>query len=117
MPNKNIILFITVLISLMATAISFDSPMLKSAYAESTQQPKVILYATTWCPYCEKARKLFQKHNINYTEFDIEKSAEGKAQYDLLGISGVPITVINNKVIQGFDVDEILNTYKTATSK
>lgn len=117
MPNKNFILFVTVLVSLLATAVSFDVSMLKSAYAESNQQPKVILYATTWCPYCEKARQLFQKHNIPYTEFDIEKSSEGKAQYELLGISGVPITVINGKVIQGFDVEGILNTYKSAAGQ
>ena len=33
----------------------------------------VVLYATQWCRYCEKTRKLFAKHGISYIEYDIER--------------------------------------------
>lgn len=63
----------------------------------------VVLYATQWCGYCAKARELFKSRNVPYQEFDIERSAEGEAQYRKLGGNGVPVIVINGAVIHGYD--------------
>lgn len=64
---------------------------------------KVILYATDWCGYCEKTRVYFADNNIPYHEYDIEKSEEGKRQFDDLGGSGVPVVLVNGDVIKGYD--------------
>ena len=70
----------------------------------SAQHPEgVVLYATDWCGYCKKARDFFRQHNIAYVEYDIEKSAEGKSQYDQLRASGIPIVVIRGEVLRGYD--------------
>lgn len=74
----------------------------------SAHNEQVILYATAWCGYCKKARALLKKHNIPYFEYDIEKSSEGRAQYDRLGGKGVPVILINGKVIKGYNPSEIL---------
>lgn len=66
-----------------------------------------ILYATEWCGYCARTRKLFEARGVPYREFDIEKSAEGHAQYEALGGNGVPVIVIRDKVIHGFDESAI----------
>lgn len=64
---------------------------------------EVVLYATDWCGYCRKTREFFAKNNIQYTEFDIEKSAEGKRQYDKVKKrDGVPVVVIKGYAIQGY---------------
>jgi glutaredoxin len=63
----------------------------------------VVLYATDWCGYCKKTREFFKQHNIAYVEYDIEKSAEGKAQYDQLRGSGIPLVVIRGEVMRGYD--------------
>jgi mycoredoxin len=68
---------------------------------------EAILYATAWCPYCAKTRKLLAERHIPYREYDIEKSAEGMAQYQQLHGNGVPVLVIKDKVIHGFDADAI----------
>ncbi|NBW88989.1 MAG: glutaredoxin, partial [Gammaproteobacteria bacterium] len=31
------------------------------------------MYATSWCPYCERARQLFARKQIACTEIDIDK--------------------------------------------
>jgi mycoredoxin len=63
----------------------------------------VVLYATEWCGYCRKARDFFKENNIAYVEYDIEKSAEGKAQYDQLRGSGIPLVVIRGEVLRGYN--------------
>lgn len=56
---------------------------------------EVVLFATDWCGYCRKTREFFAEHNIDYKEFDIEKSPEGKRQYDKVKKrDGVPVVVI-----------------------
>lgn len=69
---------------------------------------KVLLYATSWCGYCEKTRELLNKNNIEFHEYDIEKSAEGREQYDRLGVKGVPVLLIKGEVVGGYDPSKIL---------
>jgi glutaredoxin len=69
---------------------------------------KVILYATSWCGYCKKARQFLDQKKIPYFEYDIEKSEEGKRQHRALGGSGVPVLLVNGSVIKGYSPSEIL---------
>lgn len=64
---------------------------------------EVVLYATEWCGYCRKARDFFKENNIAYTEYDIEKSSEAKNNYDQLKGKGIPLVVINGKIIDGYN--------------
>lgn len=73
---------------------------------------KPILYSTDWCGYCKKTRALLAENNIDYVEYDIEKSAEGAEQHKRLGGNGVPVMLINGKVIKGYDPSGILKAIK-----
>jgi mycoredoxin len=64
---------------------------------------QAILYATATCPYCAKARKLLDARNVPYLEIDVDKSEEGFAEYKKLNGNGVPVLVIKDQVIHGFD--------------
>ena len=64
---------------------------------------QAVLYATEWCGYCARTRRLFAERQVPYREFDIEKSEEGSARYRALGGNGVPVIVIGKQVIHGFD--------------
>jgi glutaredoxin 3 len=35
-------------------------------------RPKVVMYATSWCPYCERARQLLERKGVALEEIDIE---------------------------------------------
>lgn len=74
---------------------------------------QAVLYATEWCGYCARTRKLFNERKIPFREYDIEKSAEGEAQYEKLGGNGVPLIIIKDKVIHGYDKDEIEEALQT----
>ena len=84
----------------------FVYPPLDYAYASNNE---VVLYATSWCGYCAKAREFLESNGIAYREFDIEKSREGRKQYNELGGGGVPILVINDNVIRGYNADKIIS--------
>lgn len=64
---------------------------------------KVIIYTTSWCPYCEVLRRTLDDYDIPYTEYDTEKSWPGRLGYWVLGAQGVPVSVIGEQIIQGYD--------------
>lgn len=33
---------------------------------------KVVMYATSWCPYCERARALLTRKSVSFEEIDID---------------------------------------------
>ena len=67
---------------------------------------RVVMYATEWCPYCEKTRAFFRKHGISYTEKDIEKDPLALRELDAKAgpKAGVPVLVIDDRqIIRGYD--------------
>lgn len=77
----------------------------KTAQSSVTQGP-VILYTTTWCGYCKRARAYFNQKGIPYIEKDVERDpvAGREAMMKSGGSGGVPVIDIDGTIIQGFDV-------------
>ncbi|MFO7570746.1 MAG: glutaredoxin family protein [Smithellaceae bacterium] len=64
---------------------------------------EVILYTTSWCSYCKKARDFFNARGIRYTEYDIEKDRHAaETMRKLSGRSGVPFAIVNQERISGY---------------
>ncbi|WP_415227313.1 glutaredoxin family protein [Psychromonas sp.] len=87
-------------------------PILSNGTSEYSENNVVILYATDWCGYCKKTRELLKDNNIQYTEFDIEKSEEGRRRYDELGGNGIPLLNINGSIVNGYSKSQILKLLK-----
>jgi glutaredoxin len=63
----------------------------------------VILYVTSWCKYCKKAKAFLRSRKIAFTEYDIEKDHQAaQRRKELDPRSGVPLAVINGHVLLGF---------------
>ncbi|HRF10705.1 MAG: putative glutaredoxin.1 [Candidatus Accumulibacter phosphatis] len=70
----------------------------------ATAQPEVLMYATSWCGYCAKARAFFAQHGISYVEIDVERDARAEHLNRLLGGGGIPtILVGKDELVHGFD--------------
>ncbi len=82
-------------------AIDSSSPARHDSGTTTSQQ--VILYATSWCGYCQKARAFLDRNHIAYKEYDIEKSSEGRRQFAALRGSGVPLILVGNEEIRGWN--------------
>lgn len=62
----------------------------------------VVMYSTSWCGYCKKAREYFQQKGIAFAEHDIERSPAANAEFKQLGGSGVPLILVGKQVMKGF---------------
>ena len=63
----------------------------------------VVMYATSWCPYCAKARAYFARTGTPYVEHDIERSAAAKMEFKRLGGRGVPLILVGKDKLSGFN--------------
>jgi glutaredoxin 3 len=45
-----------------------------------TPVQKVLMYSTSWCPYCERARSLFERKNVPFEEIDVDARPEARAE-------------------------------------
>jgi mycoredoxin len=63
---------------------------------------EVVLYATSACPYCAKARKLLAERGVKYTEYRIDKSESANADFIAKKGVGVPLLYIGGRRIDGF---------------
>jgi glutaredoxin len=70
--------------------------------AQTAANPPVVMYATSWCSHCAKARDYFARAGIAYVEHDVEKSAGANAEFKRLGGRGVPLIVVGREKMSGF---------------
>lgn len=75
---------------------------------QTTTQPKVVIFTTPTCSFCNAAKRYFRENTIRFTEVDV--SRDQKAAQDMVrrtGQMGVPVILINNRPIVGFDKPKI----------
>jgi glutaredoxin 3 len=66
--------------------------------------PKVEIYATSWCPYCSRARQLLVSKGVAIEEIDVEALPSARAE--MVARSGrgtVPQIFINHTHVGGCD--------------
>jgi glutaredoxin 3 len=69
---------------------------------------KVVLFRTSTCSWCRRAKRYFKDHRVPFKEVDIER--DPKAAQDIArktGQKGVPVIKIGNRWIVGFDKERI----------
>ena len=72
-------------------------------YSAVTVDEPVTMYSTDWCGYCAKTRRFFKRNQIAFVEYDIEKSEKAKLEYDQLGGGGVPLVLVNDQLVRGYN--------------
>jgi len=85
----------------LVLALAFAAPV--SAPPARAEAPlQVVMYATSWCPYCAQARAHFADSGIGYVEHDVEQSVAAKAEFKRLGGYVVPLIVVGREKMHGF---------------
>ena len=76
---------------------------------------KVVLFCTSWCPDCRRARQWLDKNEIDYVEVDVDKNVEGakRVREWANGNLTTPTLNISGNII--VDYDE--NAYQEAFQK
>lgn len=63
---------------------------------------KVVMYGTSTCPYCAKARDYLRERGIAFADYDVQKSPAAREAFSKLDGKGVPLILIGNRRIDGF---------------
>jgi glutaredoxin 3 len=67
-------------------------------------QPRIEMYATSWCPYCERARNLLRAKGAAFDEINLEVHPEQReAMIRRSGRRTVPQVFIGGEHIGGCD--------------
>jgi len=67
--------------------------------------PSITIYTKGWCPYCSAAKKLLDDKGVDFTEIDIEKKPEARAEMiqKANGRTTVPQIFIGERHVGGCD--------------
>ena len=68
----------------------------------------VSIYTTPICPYCNVAKAYFKEKGIEYNEYNVADDQEkAKEMVDKSGQMGVPVIIIGDEVVVGFNKEKI----------
>lgn len=97
------VLFLFASISLSLAAESVD-------YTEESHLSKknneVSIYIASWCSHCHKVKDYLDNLNIPYITYDIDTPI-GQEKFEGLNAQGIPIIVVGNLQIDGFNASEL----------
>jgi len=85
-----------------AVAVAATAP---AGAPQAEARPKVVLYCTSWCPDCRRARAYLKDHNIDYVEIDVGRDREAAARLRgwANGNETTPTFDIGGKIMLGYD--------------
>ncbi len=67
-------------------------------------RPKVVMYATSWCPYCASARELLEGKGVEVEQIDIEVAPAARVEMmSRCGRRTVPQIFIGETHVGGCD--------------
>ncbi len=70
--------------------------------------PKIIVYSTPTCPYCNLVKDYLKQKGVKFEEKDVSKDREAaREMIKKSGEMGVPQIEIDGKIIVGFNRDAI----------
>jgi glutaredoxin len=85
---------------------SIEVPALVSTVADAPAaraRDKVRIYTAAWCGYCKKAKAYLAAKKVPFDEVDVETSEPRRSEFAQLGGRGVPVIVVGNRRMDGFD--------------
>jgi len=79
---------------------------------EKKRTPKVVIFTTSSCPWCRKAKEYLKAHKIPFKEVNVQRNpSAAKDLVRMTGQTGVPVLLINNRPVVGFNkpmIDRLL---------
>jgi len=67
-----------------------------------TGEDGIVMLAAEWCGYCRRQRSEFEQAGVRYRVLDVDQ-ADGDRAMRALGARGVPVTIVGQQVVRGYD--------------
>jgi glutaredoxin-like YruB-family protein len=75
---------------------------------KTEKQARVVLFTTPTCSWCRKVKSYLRENQIRFKDIDVSRDQRAaKDMVRMTGQMGVPVVLINNKPIVGFDKAQI----------
>ncbi len=71
------------------------------------KQPRVIVFTTPTCSWCNTVKRYLREKHVRFRDIDVSRDANAAKDLERRGIRGVPVLLINNRPIVGFNKPEI----------
>jgi glutaredoxin 3 len=72
---------------------------------------KVVVYTTSYCPYCFRAKALLRSKKIEFEEVDVTEDPDRRSEMERLsGRRTVPQIFVDGQPIGGYDDARFLDT-------
>jgi len=69
---------------------------------------KVIVYSTTFCPYCVTLKGFLKEKGVEFEDIDVSEDKEAaEKMIEQSGQTGVPVVDIDGQIVVGFDRGKI----------
>lgn len=74
--------------------------------------PRITLYSTRNCPHCRQAKQYLKTKGLRFQEFDVQHNARAQKAFARLGARAVPVIMVGDTRVDGFDrqrLDQLLD--------
>ncbi len=77
---------------------------------------RITLYTSANCSHCRQLKQWLKARGQAFAEFDVQKSRRAAKAFAQLGGRGVPLVVVGDEVIHGFDQTRLRRLLKTSST-
>ncbi|PJK10250.1 NrdH-redoxin [Lysobacteraceae bacterium NML08-0793] len=104
-------LWLLLAVALIGGVLHFANQAASSKLAEhdprkGTGSTGIVMLYADWCGYCRKLRADFKRAGVKYQALNVD-SPEGDAAMRALGARGVPVTVVGQTVVHGYNTERL----------
>ena len=68
---------------------------------------KVTIYTSSTCPHCHTAKDYLTEKGVDFEEKNVGNDAEARKELIQKGYMGVPVIIVGDEEIQGFDKEKL----------
>ncbi len=77
----------------------------------TSTQPRIVVFTSTSCSWCTRIKQYLKQNGFKFREINVEKDRDAAKELERKNIRGVPVILINNRPVVGFDkplIDRLL---------
>jgi len=79
--------------------------------------PRITVYSTAKCSHCKQTEEFLKKYSVPFAMLDIERNPRAMKDFHRMRGRGVPLIVIGEQSVQGFDVKALKKALLSAGVK
>jgi glutaredoxin len=83
---------------------AFAPPAARAPDGEASVDGPVVVYTTSWCPWCRKTLAWLDEQGVAYVNKDIERNLAWRRELiEKTGQAAIPVVEIHGELVRGFD--------------